>query len=92
MYSFIAQAFGIIGMTMNVLSYQAKSQKSIISVQLFGSLFFSINMFMIGGGMGCLLNVIAIFRAITYSVFALCARGVLCHLSLSTMRRYIRHR
>ena len=67
MYSFIAQAFGILGMTMNVLSYQAKSQKSIISVQFFGSLFFSINMFMIGGGMGCLLNVIGIFRAITYS-------------------------
>ena len=67
MYSFIAQIFGILGMSMNVISYQAKRQKSIILVQLFGSLFFSINMFMIGGGMGCLLNIIGIFRALTYA-------------------------
>ena len=67
MYAFTAQAFGIVGMTMNVVSFQAKKQKSIILFQLFGSLFFAINMFMIGGGMGCLLNVIGIFRALTYS-------------------------
>ena len=67
MYDFIAQVFGILGMSMNVLSYQAKRQKSIIIVQLFGSLFFSVNMFMIGGGMGCLLNIIGVFRALTYA-------------------------
>ena len=35
--NFIAQAFGILGMTMNCVSYQAKKQRDIIIFQFFGS-------------------------------------------------------
>ena len=63
----IAQIFGILGMTMNVLSYQARKQKHVILVQLFGSLFFVFNMFLLGAIMGGLLNLIGFFRAIVYA-------------------------
>lgn len=63
----IAQVFGFLGMTLNVLSYQWKQQKSIIIMQLFGSLFFAINMFMLNAIMGGMINVIGVLRATVYS-------------------------
>lgn len=62
----IIQAFGIMGMIMNVVSYQAKKQKNIILIQLLGSLFFVINMFLLDAYMGGLLNLIGVIRAIVY--------------------------
>lgn len=53
-------------MLMNIFSYQFKQQKSIICVQLFGSLFFTVNMFMLNAITGGLLNLIGVFRAIVY--------------------------
>ena len=35
----VAQAMGIIGMPLNILSYQFKKQRSIILCQMFGALF-----------------------------------------------------
>lgn len=64
--NFIAQAFGILGMTMNCVSYQAKKQRDIIIFQFFGSVLFAANMFMLGKTMGGLLNVVGIFRALVY--------------------------
>ena len=52
MYFWIAQILGILGMAMNVLSYQWKEKKALITVQLFGSLFFAVNMFMLNAVMG----------------------------------------
>ena len=63
----IAQVLSILGMIMNAASFQAKKQKSIITVQLFGSLFFAVNMFMLSAVTGGLLNTIGIFRALVYS-------------------------
>ncbi len=62
----IAQIFGILGMTMNISSYQAKKQKTIIFIQFWGSLFFSINMFMLNAIMGGILNIIGVLRAVLY--------------------------
>ena len=64
---FIAQAFGIIAMIMNVASYQAKKQKNVIIMQFFGSLFFTINMIMLSATMGAILNVIGVARALVYA-------------------------
>lgn len=67
MYFWIAQILGILGMAMNVLSYQWKEKKALITVQLFGSLFFAVNMFMLNAVMGGMLNTIGIVRALIYS-------------------------
>ena len=63
----IAQIFGILGMAMNVLSYQGKEKKTLILMQFFGSLFFAVNMFMLNAIMGGMLNTIGIVRALIYS-------------------------
>ncbi len=63
----IAQAFGILAMVMNVASYQAKKQKTVIIMQLFGSLFFTVNMIMLSATMGAILNIIGVARALVYS-------------------------
>jgi len=67
MFILTAQIFGILGMAMNVLSYQGKEKKALILMQLFGSLFFAINMFMLNAIMGGMLNTIGIARALIYS-------------------------
>lgn len=63
----IAQAFGIVGMTLNAVSYQAKKQRSIILYQFFGGAFFVVNMFLLDAYMGALLNVIGVVRAAVYA-------------------------
>ena len=63
----IAQIFGILGMALIVLSFQAKKQRNLILAHFFGCSFFVINMFMLGAIVGGLLNVIGVFRAITFS-------------------------
>lgn len=62
----IAQAIGIFGMAMNVISYQAKKQRNIIIFQFFGSILFATNMFMLGKTMGGLLNAVGILRGLVY--------------------------
>ena len=63
----VAQAIGILGMAMNIVSYQAKKQRNIILIQFFGSLFFAVNMFMLGAYTGAFLNAVGVLRAATYS-------------------------
>ena len=65
-FEFVAQAFGILGMVLNVLSYQQKKQRTVIGFQLMGSVFFAINYFMLGAPVGAILNLLAIARAIVY--------------------------
>ncbi len=62
----VAQVIGIIGMAFNVLSFNNKSAKTVIAFQFFGSLFFSINYFMLGAPVGALLNLFGIIRAIVF--------------------------
>lgn len=54
-------------MLFNIFSYQQKSSKGVIVMQLFGGALFAVNFFMLGAVVGGLLNVIAVFRAIVYS-------------------------
>lgn len=60
------QAIGIMGMIMNIISYQAKKQRDIILCQFFGSTFFALNFLLLGATTGCVLNIIGIVRAIIY--------------------------
>ena len=63
----IAQIIGILGMVMNIVSYQAKSKRNIILIQFFGCLLFTINMFMLKAYTGALMNLIGVIRAYTYA-------------------------
>ena len=61
-----AQAISILGMTMNVLSYQQKNKRMVIAFQFFGGAFFAISFFMLGAIVGSIMNIIAVIRAIVY--------------------------
>lgn len=63
----IAQVLSIVGMILNVLSYQAKTQKGILTMQLIGSVFFSASFFMLSAPVGAMMNAVAIIRAIVYA-------------------------
>ena len=62
----IAQAIGIVAMVFNILSYQGKKQKTVITLQLFGGLLFAVNFWLIGAKVGGILNVIAVIRALIF--------------------------
>lgn len=62
----IAQGISLLGMTMNVLSFQFKEQRQIIFMQLICSVFFGVSYIMIGAYVGGLLNAIAMVRAVVY--------------------------
>ena len=66
-YQIIAQGIGIVAMTLNIISYQMKKQRSIIILQLFGATLFTVNMFMIGAVVGGFMNAIGAFRALVYA-------------------------
>lgn len=63
---FTAQAIGILGMAMNVLSFQQKNRKKVIAFQFCGGALFAINFFMLGAVVGAIMNIIAVVRAIVY--------------------------
>jgi hypothetical protein len=63
----IAQGIGFAGLAMNCLSYQAKSKRNLIVIQLFGALFFVIHFGMLGAIMGCMLNSVAVFRSLLFA-------------------------
>jgi len=62
----IAQAIGIFAMAFNILSYQRKTRGGAIGFQLCGSLLFSLNFWLLGATMGCILNLISAFRALVF--------------------------
>ena len=62
----VAQAIGILAMAFNILSYQGKNQKTVITLQLFGGLLFAVNFWMIDAKVGAILNVIAVIRAVLF--------------------------
>lgn len=66
-YEIIAQAIGIVAMSLNIISYQQKEQRKIIIMQLFGAALFAVNMFMIGAYVGGILNAVGAVRAVVYS-------------------------
>ena len=62
-----AQALSIVGMVLNILSYQSKSKNGILIMQLIGSVFFSASFFMLNAPVGAMMNAVAIARAIVYA-------------------------
>ena len=62
----IAQIIGIIAMMFNILSYQGKKQRTVITVQLIGATLFAVNFLMLGAIVGGILNILAVIRAIVF--------------------------
>lgn len=60
------QAIGIAAMAANVLSYQFKTPKRIMTFQFMGSFLFMINLYLTGAFMGAILNMIGVARALVY--------------------------
>ena len=54
----IAQAVGIVAMAFNILSYQGKKQSTVILLQFFGGVLFTVNYLMLGATVGGILNLI----------------------------------
>lgn len=67
LYEIIAQSIGIVAMAFNIFSYQQKTHRRVILLQLVGGALFAINFFMLGATVGAILNVIAVVRAIVYA-------------------------
>ena len=62
----IAQAIGIVAMFFNLFSYQQKTRKGAIICQLFGTILFTVNFFMIDAIVGALMNFIGAVRAVIF--------------------------
>lgn len=63
----IAQGIGIVAMAFNILSYQGKTKRTVILMQLIGTFLFTINFAMLGATIGALMNGIGFIRAIIFS-------------------------
>ena len=66
-YEIVAQAIGIVAMLFKIFSFQQKTAKGAITMQLFCAALFSVNFFMLGATIGGMLNVLAVFRAIVFA-------------------------
>lgn len=62
----LAQTVGIAAMLFNILSYQCKKQKWIITLQLFGGALFAVNFLLLGAVVGGILNILAALRAVLF--------------------------
>lgn len=67
LYDIVVQGISIVGMTMNILSYQRKTQRGILTMQLIGGALFAVHFIMLGAYVGGILNVAAVIRALVYS-------------------------
>ena len=63
----IAQILGLFGLAMNVLSFQQKTKRSLITVQFIGGAIFAIHFLLLKTPIGCMLNLISVFRGIVFS-------------------------
>ncbi len=59
----IAQALGIVGMGINILSMQCKKTSGVYTMLLIGGCFFTANYFLLGSYAGALMNVYSVFRS-----------------------------
>ena len=62
-----AQFLGFLGLGLILLSFQFPRQKTVIRVQLYSSLVFSVHYLLLGAVTGALLNLIGICRALIFS-------------------------
>lgn len=64
LYNIIAQTLGIVGMTINVLSFQARKNSQLFFCQIFGTSFFVANFIMLDSLPAALLNAAALVRVL----------------------------
>ena len=62
----IAQAIGIAAMAFNISSYQRKTRMGVIGFQLWGSVLFALNFYLLGAAVGAMMNVLSAIRAIVF--------------------------
>lgn len=62
-----AQALGLVGMILNLISFQLRRQKDLIRLQFFSSIVFCLHYMLLGAITGCVLNLVGICRAFVYS-------------------------
>ena len=62
----IAQAFGLVGLLMFVLSFQCKNSNKLVFVQGIGGLMFFLNFILIGAYGGALFNLTILIRGLLY--------------------------
>lgn len=67
MYQFITHAIGFLATALQIGSFQCKSSRNLIIIQLCGNTAFLIHMFMLGAYSGCVNLVISVIR---YFIFA----------------------
>jgi hypothetical protein len=60
------QIISIAAMACNILSFQLKKQKYLITLQLFGAALFSASYFLLGAVVGGLLNIVGVIRAVVF--------------------------
>ena len=65
-FTLTAQLIGLVAMAFNILSYQQATRKRVIAFQMVGTFLFSINFFMLGAIMGCILNALSAVRAVIF--------------------------
>ena len=66
-YDIIVQGISIIAMILIILSYQFKTQRGILIMQLLGATLFAVHFLMLGAYVGGILNIAAVMRAIVFS-------------------------
>ena len=62
----IAQAIGLAAMAFNITSYQRKTRMGVIGFQLWGSVLFALNFYLLGATVGAMMNVLSAIRAIVF--------------------------
>lgn len=67
LYTIVYQIIGIVAMLFMVMSFQMKTSRAIIYMQIFSSLLFCIHYILMGAAMGAFLNFVAMVRAYVYS-------------------------
>lgn len=69
MYDFIVQAIGGVGLAMIVSSFQMKSRKNILLLQMLGGLSFALHFALLGALTGAILNTIGVIRAVLFRYY-----------------------
>ena len=62
----IAQAIGLAAMTFNISSYQRRTRMGVIGFQLWGSVLFALNFYLLGATVGAMMNVLSAIRAVVF--------------------------
>ena len=63
----LIQLIGLFGLAMAMLSYQMKTQKQIVMIQIISWSFFTVHFYLLGAYTGALLNLIGAIRSVVFA-------------------------